>query len=198
MLSEAWQKEIHARLISNDPIAPSELAEIFIEPLSRALQKKFPKVNSDQIADAVTDTLMDYIKAPEKFKPAKRSLKGYLIMSATSDLINAIEKENRKKLHEFPTDNVELHEFGGNVIAKPTNPVTMLVTESLRADIRNQFDNEVDLEMVDLILDGERSTTAFAKILQIENLPIIDQKREVKKHKDRIKKRLRRYGQRIK
>ena len=51
--------------------------------------------------------------------------------------------------------------------------------------------------MVDLILDGERSTAAFAVVLGIENLAIDEQRLQVKRHKDRLKKRLREHGQRI-
>jgi RNA polymerase sigma-70 factor (ECF subfamily) len=44
---------------------------------------------------------------------------------------------------------------------------------------------------------GERKTEAFAKVLEIESKSPEEQRREVKRHKDRIQKRLERYGKAI-
>ena len=46
--------------------------------------------------------------------------------------------------------------------------------------------------VLDLMLEGERKTTVYSKALRMEGLSAAEQEREVKKAKDRIKKRLER------
>ena len=59
------------------------------------------------------------------------------------------------------------------------------------------FADPMDLRLLTLILEGERSTERFARILGLCGLPVKEQRRQVKRHKDRIKKRLERYGRTI-
>jgi hypothetical protein len=51
-----------------------------------------------------------------------------------------------------------------------------------------------DIAFVELLQRGERSTAAFAKVLGLDKMPVEVQRKEVKKTKDRIKKRLERSG----
>jgi RNA polymerase sigma-70 factor (ECF subfamily) len=60
--------------------------------------------------------------------------------------------------------------------------------------INRIFNDEEDRQAAALILEGERSTEEFAKIFCLGHLPNIEQRREVKRRKDRIKKRLERDG----
>jgi RNA polymerase sigma-70 factor (ECF subfamily) len=197
MLNEKWQKEIHNRLLDNDPTASAELAEGTLETLISRLQNKFPNTESELILDAVTDALMSYIKKPTQFDPEKRSLVGYLSMSARGDLLNAFEKIKRRNIREIPLEDVELHSSDGNSITKSNNLIQSLDAEKIKKKIEELFANPIDLKLADLIIDGERSTEVFAKALGIENVSTKEQRREVKRHKDRIKKRLSRYGKNI-
>ena len=75
--------------------------------------------------------------------------------------------------------------------------VAEIYTKKVQDEIDELFDDPKDRRMVELILDGERSTEAFAAVLGLESLPIEQQRSEVKRNKDRLKKRLRDYGKRI-
>jgi hypothetical protein len=55
---------------------------------------------------------------------------------------------------------------------------------------------EAERRVLALMLDGERSSAAYAQVLGITGLPAAEQEREVKRAKDRIKKRLEREGAR--
>ncbi len=46
--------------------------------------------------------------------------------------------------------------------------------------------------VMDLMLDGERKTRVYAEALGLSGLPAAEQKREIKRVKDRLKKRLER------
>jgi len=49
-----------------------------------------------------------------------------------------------------------------------------------------------EARVLDLMLDGERRTPAFAAALGISHLPVREQRQEVKKVKDKLKMRLKR------
>jgi hypothetical protein len=52
----------------------------------------------------------------------------------------------------------------------------------------------VDQQLIDLMIKGERRTEAFAKVLGIVDMEVIQQRKIVKQRKDRLKKRLTRLG----
>ena len=51
-----------------------------------------------------------------------------------------------------------------------------------------------DRQFLDLMMDQVRETRAFAEVLGIENEDDAEQRRIVKRNKDRIKKRIQRLG----
>jgi hypothetical protein len=96
-------------------------------------------------------------------------------------------------------ENVELLEDVGNKDLRGNQEILGPDPERERIlqHLRDRFKNPKDLQLLELILDGERATETFARILEIENLPFGDQQRAVKRHKDRLKKRLERYAKEI-
>lgn len=72
-----------------------------------------------------------------------------------------------------------------------------LDSQKVREEIYKLFPETRDLAILKLILAGEKKTEAFAKVLEIEDRSPQEKRREVKRHKDRIQKRLERYGKSI-
>jgi hypothetical protein len=199
--TEEWFSQIHKRLLAKDPIAPADLAENVLDGLINKLSSKYYYLNDpDIIVDSVSDALLSYIKNPEQFKPSKRGLLGYLQMAAEGDLKNALSKASRRHKKECVTDDVELTLLGGNISLRKgyDQNETFLSDdeyklEKLYGTIGTLFKDPKDLQMAELILKGERFTASFAKVLGLEKESITVQKCEVKRNKDRIKKRIERY-----
>jgi hypothetical protein len=61
--------------------------------------------------------------------------------------------------------------------------------------VEAHFPDARDRQLLRLVLQGERKTTRFAVVLGLADLDRVSQQREVKRHKDRIAKRLRRLGE---
>jgi RNA polymerase sigma-70 factor, ECF subfamily len=190
-----WQLEIHERLLAEDVTAPAELVEGLLEPLTQRLTKKYPKLpDPDLLYDAVTDALMSYIKRPAQFDPTRRTLIGFLVMAAHGDLLNALAKAKRRRQKEIPLEDVELRGAAGNNEIEAGNPETEPDREKLQQALPKIFGDPKDLAMVELMMSGERTTGAFVEVLKLQHLPVDQQRREVKRHKERLKKRLERYG----
>ncbi len=62
-----------------------------------------------------------------------------------------------------------------------------------QADEVNQIaTSKLDRQLLELLLEGERHTQAYAHLLQIEGLGLAQQRQIVKRHKDRLRLRLKR------
>lgn len=205
---ESWFLSIHERLLNNDHTASSELAEAVLDQIITSLHRANPSLRDpDILQTAAIDAVLSYIKRPQQYDPAKRGLFGYLVMSAQGDLKNALAALRRRQEREVPFDSVELSQIARNMeLTEDTEDGVRSSSDSLVPDVQNSeelrsllkdltaiFDSPVDMEMAKLILQGERDTAAFAKVLGIDGSNIDEQRKEVKRQKDRIKKRIERW-----
>jgi hypothetical protein len=198
MVTGDWFSQIHERLLAGDATAPAELIEMVLEGLSERLSKKHPKFRgTEMLADALTDALMDYVKRPAQFDPLKGSLPGFLLMAADRDLLNAFAKAKRRMQREIYLEDVELAADGGNLVIQGEDVGILLDSEDMWQEIKKLFSGPKDSETLRLMLEGERSTEAFVKVLGLDGLTLPEQRRQVKQHKDRIAKRIERYGKKI-
>ncbi len=195
-----WGFEIHKRLIAKDPIAPAELAEVFLEPLVKSIASSFSFVKDDhKIQDAVTDTLISYIQRPSQFNPLKSNLWSFLVMSAKRDLQNINAKQYRLDIKEKVSESVEVLMDSGNKEIEKINdlPLNNVISMEMQQRMNNLFDDPKDREILELMLHGERVTEKYSLILGIENLSISEQRKIVKQHKDRIGKKLTRLREKM-
>ena len=196
--TEAWYRHVHERLLQGDPTASADCADAVIGPLTKRLQKRFPELRrSDFLVDAVTDAVFSYLRRPDQYDPNKRGLLGFLSMAAEGDLKNALAKWHRRNEMEITLDHVDLEVVARNNVVGPAGADADVDLNEIRSGVNALFDDPRDRQVAELMLDGERSTKPFARLLGLEGLPVPEQRREVKRHKDRIKKRLARYGQTV-
>lgn len=201
--SEDWDRQIHDRLVRGDKVAPAELAEAMLDNLVAKLKQRFPRESDqDLFVDAAIEAVMSYIKNPMQFDPDRRSLKGFLVMAADGDFRNLRDKRGRFRVHETSVEDVEESASGRNkkihtrVDSDGVGPLSEAIhredEEAYRRFLDEMFVDQVDRLLADLVLSNERSTNRFSEVLGIQDEPIERQRKIVKKHKDRIKKRLER------
>jgi hypothetical protein len=200
--TRAAEHALHARLLAGDPVAPSELAETYLPPLAAWLLRAFPHVDPHLVEDAATDAVLDTAQHPERYDPARLPLARYLRMAARGDLLNAWKSAQRRAAHHASLDAVELHGVARNPTTEDTDDPAEIVARrgntapGLLAAVRATFDPQ-EQAVVALMLDGERRTSVYARLLDLEHLTTADQAREVKRVKDRLDKRLRRLAPRV-
>ena len=196
MPDETWFQQIHERLLAEDHVASAELAEQVLDDLVRALCSKFPNLpDADLAVDAAVDSLMSYIKRPNQFDPTKRGLFGFLMMAAEKDLLNSLAKIKRQKKKEILLEVVEVDGDDGNNKGRRKDPDIKLDAEMIREVLDTLFDDLKDRKAVELMMEGEKSTEAFVEVYDLQELSLQEQRDAVKRHKDRIKKRLQRFGE---
>jgi RNA polymerase sigma-70 factor (ECF subfamily) len=181
-----WCVKTHSRLVGEDPTASAELYKAIFSPLVGWLGAKYRTTDRELIRDAATDALVDYIKRPKRWDPKKGTLVAYICMAADRDLLNALEKVQRLRKHEVLSADVEHEEFDRNVLPEDVGPSDAMAR--LLCALDRKVTSETDRLFVTLMLEGERSTSKFAEVLGIQDLPKQEKARTVKQHKDRLKK----------
>lgn len=201
--SVEFSKQIHQRLLEGDPTAPSELALAYLERLVRRLHVRFPEIlDHNLLDDAAADAILNYAEHPSRFNPSKSSLATYLEMSSRGDLLNALDREARRRKRELPLEVVEQGGSDRNILMRENElertGQECAATGPARPDLINKMLESItdprDQQLLQLMLDGERNTKAFAAVLGLEESGESELRRVVKRHKDRLKKRLQRLG----
>jgi RNA polymerase sigma-70 factor, ECF subfamily len=192
---------LHQRLLGHDPTTANDLADAYLERLVLWLGEIAPKVSEDIRLEAAEDTILALLRKPESYSPELQSLEVYLRMSARGDMLNLLSKERRHKKREVPCRSVELLPDAGKYLGRQDDPALPLrLAEEMQSrldtipeSVRRKL-SETDLRALELILQKERRDAVFAEVYGLLHLPKAEQKRNVKRHKDRLKKVLKRAG----
>jgi RNA polymerase sigma-70 factor (ECF subfamily) len=189
-------EQLHASLLAGDPTAPSQVILAHLDPLTRRLRGRFPDIRDETLLlDAATDALLDYVQSPSKFDPSKSSLTTYLTLAARGDLLNALAKSQRRSSRQVSIEIVAEPEDIGN-IPEEGDPAEQVADLTAARDLTDAMlkliTEQRDRQLLALMVDGERRTEPYARLLGISHLDEGEKRRTVKQHKDRIKKRLQR------
>jgi RNA polymerase sigma-70 factor (ECF subfamily) len=188
---------LHLHLIDQNPVAAADVCRAYLNPLVDWLAAKFADVDPDLRQTAAHDALMAYVQSPQAYDPARADLASYLRMASRWDLANLRKSEGRHQRGRVGWAVVEDGAEGGN-LSGAGNPALQLeraeesqqgraFLEAVMADFTGE-----ERQVLTLMLAGERKTGVFAAVIGVAGLPAVDQEREVKRVKDRIKKRLER------
>ena len=194
MKSKISDSEILESLLRKEDIALAMLYEEYADDLFDYFKIKFGTVDEQILQSCVCDSLIEFAGHPERYQPKKSALKSYLILDIKRNILNAIDKDSRRK-----NKIVELSSKHGNNNEDAETPDEDINTVSLRQRIEEYF-KSVFNEPLDqrlawmIVIERARETSAYTHLLDIQHLSAAEQKDEVKKYKDRIGAQLRRKG----
>jgi hypothetical protein len=165
------------------------------------LSETTPNVAEDIRLEAAEDAILSLIRHPESYSQQLQTLEVYLRMSARGDMLNRLSQERRHKKHEVPCSRVELLLDAGKYLGRHDDPALPLRLEeekqsrlsTIPESVRRKL-SETDLRALALILQKERRNVVFTELYGLQHLPAEEQERTVKRHKDRLKKMLKRAG----
>jgi hypothetical protein len=197
--SQDSHQQLYKRLVDYDPIAPDDIATTFLEPLINWLSSLNQSIHPDLVNEAAEDALLALIHNPSSYDPSKSTLETYLRMSAQGDLRNILSRESAHRSRHKPLKAVELSDKDGKYMGREEDPsLSLLIHEKLAslaedvpATIRESL-TEVEARVLELMLRRERRTVVYAEACGIADRPIHEQRRLVKRIKDRLLKRIER------
>lgn len=196
-MTEPTQEELlalHEQLrAGQDPSVAARMAELLVP----ALERRFRSARAGDphaVASLIGLSVARYLQEPGRYDPARGPLLAYLYRDVRGDLLN--EQAAARRVREQPAGElVEVQEPAGNPgveeeVLDALDPFDAPpdLLEAGRAELE-RFDAR-DRELLDLMLHGVRETSAYAEVLGIAHLPVATQRTEVKRHKDRLKRRL--------
>ena len=186
---------LHLRLVAGDKTATEESVLRWLPELVRRLSSRNRAVaarDEQIISAAALDALFEYTLNPQKYDPERSSLGYYLFNAAQRDLINSLAREKTQRRDARSIHAVEFSLPGGNRFEEEI--IETIDATALMGRVMEEVSDQQDRQMLALMLQGERATIAYAKVLGIDHLPDHEQRVVVKRHKDRISKRLERLG----
>jgi RNA polymerase sigma-70 factor, ECF subfamily len=195
------ERALHARLLAGDVVASADLAEAYLPPLVARLARAFPHLDGDVVETIATDVVLATAEHSERYQPDRGPLGAYLLMAARGDLRNAFQSAARRRAREVVVGPVELAAAERNLVRDDADLADVLaghepLDPALLALLAETFDDQ-ERRVVELVMDGERDTDVYARLLELDHLPPGERRREVKRVKDRLQKRLRRLAPRI-
>jgi DNA-directed RNA polymerase specialized sigma24 family protein len=196
---------IHQRLLAGDRVASADLADAYFAWLAAWLARVNRGAEPHQCDTAAGDAILDLIKRPEAYDPARLGLEAYLRMAAKRDLQNLWSRERRHRQRRVDLAAVEVSPDAGKYLAdEDDNPAR--IAERREEDMANasrlapRLASAADgltageARALELLRQGERKTGPYAVALGIGHLPVAAQRQQVKRVKDKLKKRLERAG----
>jgi DNA-directed RNA polymerase specialized sigma24 family protein len=197
---EQLGEQYHAQLVTGDnPIVTSQITESFLPHLIRLLRSLQYAISDEHlIAIAAEDALLGYFESPARFDPRKGKLFAWLAKCARNNLLDALKKQKNYLLRE---KSVEL-EAAETVYQAEAEAEVALVEHNLDTHtmqkLKEILDDQNDLKVVLMMMEGIRETELFAATLGISHLSVEEQRTLVKQHKDRLKKTIQRHYKREK
>lgn len=184
-LDAATLSVLQDRLMAGDPEAAEQFTAEFLPYLTRRLRRRFPRAPGDLRVDAVEDALLDHLRRPGRFDRSRGvPLEGCLFHASCRNLANSLDGERRRKARELRYASETPSTVAADVAPEPGADAMMTLLMSTAAA------SSTEERAAKLWLSGERSTSALAEALQITELPITEQRTEVKRFKDRVVKRI--------
>jgi hypothetical protein len=188
-------RELDERLRGGDIAVSATLAALLLPALKRRF-RRWSNLDPHVVESLIGERIAEYLFDPERYDPDKSPLLAYLWQDINGDLRNEVSAQTRRREREVPDSrSVELFDRERNPgveedaldAVDPFDAPAELV-QAAREEAAQL--SEQDQELIKLINEGVRETAVYAEILGIRHLPVERQRKEVKRHKDRLKKSL--------
>jgi DNA-directed RNA polymerase specialized sigma24 family protein len=199
-----WQDKIHRRIMQNDATAFAELCESALPALVKFLQDCFSEPDSHLCESTAIDCLLSYYRTPKIYNPKQISLFAYLRMAARYDLMSAVNKEARLELRltclDELADGTQAAEADDRVSQAALDALLERHTDWSFAEIAQALESHLDRvekRCLWLMLEGVRDNARYVGALGLAQMDEAGQRAEVKRVKDRLVKKLQRFGESI-
>jgi len=188
----AEELALHERLLAGDPVAPVDIFQRFMDPVTEALRRDLP-CTEDEAYDSGVDAILAYSEEPGLYDCKRGRLSTYLMDIAKKTAIDRLRSRTAAVARDqayatavelcgpSPKDTVEAD----------------IEAHELWQRVKEEIPSERDRRVLKLILEGERSTAVLAEALEIRDLSQLEQRNEVKRHRDRLMKVLERLGMKL-
>jgi hypothetical protein len=179
---------LHHKVCEGDTGALEHIVGNLLRHVPAAVERKFPYAAADVVCDGVVDALLDYSRRPDSFDPSQGlTLDRFIFLASARNVSNLLRSEERRRSREnrYAVETSRLVRTRSHV-REP------LAANLLRARIINLVSAGPERSAFLAWLD-DMDTAKIAQHLNVAGLPVKEQVLEVKRFKDRIRRRILRY-----
>lgn len=185
----ADEAALHERVLQRQRVAPADVFQAFMEPIIDILAREVG-CTPEEAYDSAVDAIFAYTQEPERYEPRLGRLSTYLTRAAKNQALDrrrsAMARARREQ--EF-AEVVELQARTPKEVLE-TNVEAGLAVERLAQSLKDEGDRDA----LRLVLHGEKSTERLAEAFGLASLPRQELRLGVKRRRDRLMKRLERFG----
>ncbi len=171
-------------LRAGSPLVAHDIITTYLPVLVDYLQQKNPRLDDHLLHTAAEDALLNFLCRPASFDPQRGCFRKFLCMAAQADLKNLLRKERRVRRA------ISLESVAEPSVARNDPPDRDVSWEHPRLKSEIDILNDEERTVLELMRDGVRSTSQCAEKLGLLHLDEQEQTMEVKRLKDRVKRRL--------
>lgn len=192
--AEEYLASTHQALLDGQPTAPQDLVNACSARLYAILKHRFAFLPQETVEDAVHDALLALIVRPALYDPGRGSLMNLLVNIGSHKLVDQLRSIGRRSAEIAVGGTVELAELEAKYLHEhgyagmEPEPIPPEVGALLSAILTGPGDRQV----WDLVCEGRTPVEAFAAVLGLGHLPPEEMKAEVKRHRDRVIKKVQR------
>ncbi|RKI09907.1 sigma-70 family RNA polymerase sigma factor [Corallococcus sp. AB030] len=172
--------------------APIDVFGKYMGLIVRRLGRSVP-CSEETASDAAIDAIFAYLRAPERHDPAKASLETYLFQIARRVAQDRMRSESARLQREQHYVDIAAIQAGNPKGRMDSSAEAEAIMKTLVS--RGTLSDAKDIATLRLFLEGENSTETFAEAMGLKGLPKEELRREVKRYRDRLMKRLSRVGE---
>jgi DNA-directed RNA polymerase specialized sigma24 family protein len=191
---------LHLRLICrDDPVVTAELAATIYDQVVRTARARLGfRADPVLVEEAAGQAILDYYGEPERYDPERLPLCSYLAMMARQRYIKAWRREQRWETQQvWLTDDASWDDEGLVALDSIEDVITRLRFEEVWPLVDAEFPDPIERAVLMLIINGVRETTVYVRAIGLSHLPEDEQTQQVERVKNRVKKRLRRIGEKL-
>jgi hypothetical protein len=188
--------DLHEDALRRGADVADQLVGRLLPALHAKLRRAFPLVDDDIRTEGVEDALFAYILHPEKFDPGRGvPLDRFLYVASWRNVADRLKAERRRRQREaeyarlVAWSKTPTH-AGARMDVDSCLAAYNRRVRSARARAFAMVDNPLEAEALRRWLDGETRWQPLAAVLGKQHLPPLEQRRAVKRFKDRFMRRL--------
>ncbi len=187
----------HQRMLASDEQEvfeelASSLYHRLVYDVFQRIGNSSPSFNPHMVEEAVGQALLDYNDEPERYDPERSTLRSYLGMMAHSHFRDARKKEQRYADHQVSFSLLSALEMEQQLASSTEEVENAFVVKESLEQLNAAFTDPIERRIVSLIVNRVRSRDPYVRVLNLQHLSEPEQRKEVKRVRERLVKRMRR------
>ncbi|AEI68014.1 RNA polymerase sigma factor [Corallococcus macrosporus] len=182
--------KLHARVLQGESLASEDVFRVLMDPIVKVLKHEVGCQVDDDAYDSAVDAVLYYLRHPQRYDSQRARLSTYLTQ---------IAKRRAADRHRSGKSRVQREEDYGEEFALRASAPKDVMELSVEARLTVRKLEQINFrteerKLLGPVLQGEGATEELGKVLGLDSLSELEQRREVKRHRDRLMKRLARVG----